>query len=298
MKDEVLISVITPMYNAKEFIAETIQSVLDQTYQNWEMIIVDNCSTDNCKEMVTDIIKKDYRMRLIELEYNSGGPARPRNIGLDNAKGEYIAFLDADDIWYSNKLEVCKKYLNDDVDVLYHDLVIFGNKKKYVRKKLRGRKLKEPILVDLLVNGNAILNSSAVVRLDVITKVNYLDESVEVIAAEDFNLWLKIAYISQSFKYIPIVLGKYFVGDDNMSSKNMSSCVRFASDGFVNKLNGNQFMRYNSIMEYTNGRYLYLNNETEKSVKHLVNVLSNGTYEMKIKSLYMLCIIYFRRINF
>ena len=101
-----LVTVITPIFNAQNFIAETIESVIDQTYQNWEMIIVDDCSTDNSRDIVKKYEVKDSRIKLIELEVNFGGPARPRNVGLDISKGDYLAFLDADDVWLENKLQV------------------------------------------------------------------------------------------------------------------------------------------------------------------------------------------------
>lgn len=100
------VSVITPAYNAENLINRTIQSVVDQTFDEWEMIIVDDCSTDNTREVVEEWSARDRRVRLITLEKNFGGPAGPRNVGIENAKGEYIAFLDADDIWHPRKLEL------------------------------------------------------------------------------------------------------------------------------------------------------------------------------------------------
>lgn len=99
-----LISIITPTYNCGEFIAETIESVLKQTYKNWEMIIVDDCSTDNTNEIVNTYIAKDKRIKYYCLKKNSGA-AIARTKAIDLAKGSYIAFLDSDDIWLPNKLE-------------------------------------------------------------------------------------------------------------------------------------------------------------------------------------------------
>lgn len=98
-----LVSIITPSYNSEQFIRKTINSVLNQTYQNWEMIIVDDVSPDNSNTIIKEYIKKDSRIKLIELEQNSG-PAIARNHAIDEAKGRYIAFLDSDDLWISNKL--------------------------------------------------------------------------------------------------------------------------------------------------------------------------------------------------
>ena len=99
-----LISIITPSYKSKRFISQTIKSVLSQTYENWEMIIVDDVSPDDSNEIIEKYCKQDSRIKLIKLEKNSG-PAVARNRAIEKAKGRYIAFLDADDLWLPEKLE-------------------------------------------------------------------------------------------------------------------------------------------------------------------------------------------------
>lgn len=99
-----LVSIITPNYNCEEFINNTIESVLGQTYKNWELLIIDDCSKDKSIDKVQEFIKKDSRIKLIKMKMNSGA-ALCRNKGIEFAKGKYIAFLDSDDIWLSKKLE-------------------------------------------------------------------------------------------------------------------------------------------------------------------------------------------------
>jgi len=99
-----LVSIITPAYNAEAYIAETIASVLAQTYTNWEMLIVNDCSQDNTAEIVQSYAAKDKRIKLINLKQNSGAAAA-RNTAIQNAKGRYIAFLDSDDLWKKEKLQ-------------------------------------------------------------------------------------------------------------------------------------------------------------------------------------------------
>lgn len=105
-----LISIIIPVYNAEEYIQETIDTIKQQTYNNWEAIFIDDNSTDKSKE----IIKKNLQsnIKLIELKQN-GGPAVARNKGIDIAKGKYIAYLDADDLWTKEKLEKQHKFMKD-----------------------------------------------------------------------------------------------------------------------------------------------------------------------------------------
>lgn len=104
MQDYGLVSIITPSYNTAKFIGETIRSVQAQTYPNWEMIIVDDCSTDNTDEVVAEYQKADERIRYFKNEKNSGA-AVSRNKALREAKGRWMAFLDSDDLWVPEKLE-------------------------------------------------------------------------------------------------------------------------------------------------------------------------------------------------
>ena len=99
-----LVSIITPSFNSSKFIQECVDSVILQTFQNWEMIIVDDCSIDNSRKIISDLTAKDERLKSIFLEENVGA-AEARNIAIRQAKGKYFAFLDSDDIWHENKLE-------------------------------------------------------------------------------------------------------------------------------------------------------------------------------------------------
>jgi teichuronic acid biosynthesis glycosyltransferase TuaG len=102
MEDKV--SVITPSYNSEKYIKETIKSVQNQSYENWEMIIVDDCSSDSTCDIIEQISEKDSRVKLLRQKSNAGAGAA-RNRSMQNATGRYIAYLDADDIWLPNKLE-------------------------------------------------------------------------------------------------------------------------------------------------------------------------------------------------
>ncbi|MGR2847523.1 glycosyltransferase [Vibrio vulnificus] len=105
MKEEKLVSIIMPAYNSSRFINESIESVLSQSYSSWELLVVDDCSTDDTALIVKWYEKKDKRIKYIKMEVNTGSPSGPRNKGLEEARGEYIAFLDSDDIWKFQKLE-------------------------------------------------------------------------------------------------------------------------------------------------------------------------------------------------
>lgn len=218
-----LVTVITPIFNAQNFIAETIESVIDQTYQNWEMIIVDDCSTDNSRDIVKKYEVKDSRIKLIELEVNFGGPARPRNVGLDISKGDYLAFLDADDVWLENKLQVQisemlvnnldftstdSKFIDDnsiDTIINKHKIVIFF------------KKIKRKATLSDVIKGNFIRASSAIVSKNFIAK---FDENKDFIGVEDVYLWMKILNEKNvRYKYITDKLIKYRVSSTSLSER-------------------------------------------------------------------------------
>lgn len=112
MKDNDLVSIIIPVYNSSKFISQTIKTVLDQTYANWELIFVNDCSSDNSVEIINEYVVKDSRIILINQEKN-GGPSLARNKGIDYANGKYLCFLDADDLWDKDKLELQVKFMKE-----------------------------------------------------------------------------------------------------------------------------------------------------------------------------------------
>ena len=104
MKDSALVSIVMPMYNCERFVAQSIESVQAQTYQNWELLLVDDCSTDRSVEIATQYAEADHRIRILQNEKNSGA-AMSRNYAIREAKGKWIATLDSDDLWMPEKLE-------------------------------------------------------------------------------------------------------------------------------------------------------------------------------------------------
>ena len=136
--NDALVSIITPSYNSAKFIAETIQSVQNQTYSHWEMIIVDDGSSDETESVVLNIIKKDNRIQFHKLSQNSG-PAVARNTGIEKASGDYMTFIDADDFWFptfiDNNIKTIQetgipfvfssyKRANEQLEFVYSDFIV------------------------------------------------------------------------------------------------------------------------------------------------------------------------------
>ena len=111
-KGQGLISIIVPVYNAEKFLNDTIKTVQNQTYQNWEMIFVDDCSNDNSRNIIKEAMKKDKRIKLLCQEKNDGA-ALARNRGINEALGDFICFLDADDLWHKDKLQKQLNFMNE-----------------------------------------------------------------------------------------------------------------------------------------------------------------------------------------
>jgi len=107
-----LVSIITPSYNSEKFIEDCVNSVLSQSYTDWELLIVDDCSNDNSRDIISELAAKDGRIKPIFLEKNVGA-AEARNVAIRQAKGKYIAFLDSDDLWESQKLEKQLSFMKD-----------------------------------------------------------------------------------------------------------------------------------------------------------------------------------------
>ena len=220
-----LISIITPIFNGEKFISETIESVINQTYQEWEMIIIDNCSTDSSAEIIKLFQENNIRIKYIKLDQNSGGPARPRNIGIDNAKGEYIAFLDADDVWVDNKLEMQIKYMQDSklnftsTNSINIDSNSNNINKKYKIWSLFGKFKSKSNLCDI-IKGNFIATSSVVVKKDSIFS---FDENPDFISVEDMCLWMKILNNTNTrYQFISEKLLKYRMVFTSISERGVS----------------------------------------------------------------------------
>lgn len=180
-----MVSIITPSYNSSAFISQTIESVLAQTYTEWEMLIVDDCSTDDSADIIKRYCRQDARIRYLKTDVPSGSPCVPRNIGIMNAKGRYIAFLDSDDVWFPDKLEEQMKCFADTAAT-----VVYSNYEKISEDgKREGRVVTAPSQVSYkeLLKGNVIGNLTGMYDTKKIGKM-YCSN----IPHEDYILWLSI----------------------------------------------------------------------------------------------------------
>ena len=211
-----LISVILPTYNHAHFLGKAIESVLSQEYTNWELVIIDNHSEDNTDQVISSY--SDSRIRTLKI-HNDGVIAASRNLGIVEAKGEWIAFLDSDDTWYNKKLGTVIDLINkyDQYDVISTDEYIVENSTGK-RKELKFRSYRNDFYKDMLVNGNKLSTSATVVRSSFMKdRAILFNVSKSYITVEDYDLWLNLARHGAKFYFIHKFLGEYIIHSSNSS---------------------------------------------------------------------------------
>ena len=181
---EALVTIITPCYNSADFITQTINSVIAQTYQTWELIVIDDKSTDETCKVVEEFAQKHNNIKLIKLEKN-GGVANARNVGMANATGKYIAFLDSDDVWLKEKLTKQVTYMEEKslpmTFCAYHRIDEAG--------EIISKKIEVPPSVNYrqLLSHNVIIFSTSLTLKSVIGETRF-----KKAGHEDWIFWLDI----------------------------------------------------------------------------------------------------------
>lgn len=178
------ISIITPVYNASKYIEETIKSVLKQTHHDWELILVNDCSTDDSLEIIKKYEQCDKRIRVIELQHNSG-VAHARNTGIESSKYEYLAFLDSDDLWTPDKLKIQVEYIEKTGNKFTFTGCCLINDEGLSLEKIRH--VPSEVTYKQLLKGNIIPCSSVVIAKNIIGSIRQ-----KKIGHEDYAFWLTI----------------------------------------------------------------------------------------------------------
>ena len=209
-----LVSVIIPTYNCGKYIKDAIESVFSQTYKNFEIIVIDDGSTDDTENNING-----YVDRITYFKQPHRGAASARNEGLKRAKGDFIAFLDADDVWEKEKLEKQIRYFEEhpEVGMVYTDLYrIDMRTNRMLHRWSEVFPVKEGFLFKDLIERNFIQTSTTLIKKEVIECIGFFDETFK--AYEDIDYWVRIA---EKFKigYIPEPLVKYRMFSGTLSQK-------------------------------------------------------------------------------
>ena len=205
-----LVSIITPVYNSEKLLADCMNSVLDQSYGNWEHILVDDCSSDDSEALVRLFQEKDPRIKYHRLETNSGAGIA-RNKAIEMAKGDYIAFLDSDDMWYPEKLEKQLSFMNTNN---YH--FSFTD---YDMVDEAGKKLEKYVKCKPVVTYKNALYKNPIGCLTVIYDVNFFGKQYmpSIRKRQDYALWLNLLKKTKGYG-LNECLASYRSGNESISA--------------------------------------------------------------------------------
>lgn len=276
-----LISIVIPSYNSAQFIDRLMDSLFSQTYKNWEAIIVDNNSIDDTIKSVEKY--KDPRIKIYQIS-NGGIIAKSRNFGINKSNGEWIAFLDSDDWWKPNKLEVSSKYFNKNIDLIYHKLLIAYDKNNISKKSLYSRNIFKNTFKQLLVHGNFIPNSSVLVKASLLKKIGLIAENINLVGAEDYNYLLRITKETDKIKFLSKNLGYYYMNLNGVSRKQMSICHKEAISQFISICSTNELKYIKGHLAYMDAKYLLSIKDYINSKYFLIQAITNGTLRIKTKA--------------
>ena len=270
MNKEIKFSVVIPVYNASEFLKETLDSVKAQTYTNYEVLVTNDGSNDDTEKILKNYKRVNPKFPLSFITQENSGVSSARNNAILRAKGDFIAFLDQDDWWFPEKLEKVAGILriNKEIDILYHNMIMeYWNDNKGLWKS---RVLKEPAYNDLLFNGNKLGISAAVVKLNKVLDVGGFSENLCYI--EDYDLWLRLARKEGAFYYMPDVLSKYFWRKGAESNK---------VGNFVQEIIGLTEHYFNLLIKENKYNIRFLNKKLRRRKSDILFTASRRCYFLK-----------------
>ena len=210
-----------PTYNSAKFIDKTLKSVIGQSSNNWELLIVDNNSSDETIKIIGSY--SDERIKIFSIN-NNGIIGKSRNLGISEALGEWICFLDSDDYWYADKLKHIEETIKKEpiMDVFVHNEHLVEFDRGFPSKVLRYGyfdNLKNEAYKYMLLNGNKLSTSATSVRAKFINDNQlFFSENISLVTVEDYDYWLRIALKKGIFQFSSKVLGAYVVHSKSASS--------------------------------------------------------------------------------
>ena len=213
MNNSTLVSIVIPTYNHAPMLQRALATVVEQKYQNWNAIVVNNFSTDNTLEVVAAF--NDPRIQCVNFR-NNGVIGASRNEGIALATGKYVAFLDSDDTWFPTKLEKCVEILESGSDLVCHAEYWIDESRK--SRLVAYGPSEAATHHNLIYKGNRISTSATVVRAALLKEVHGFDVAPELISTEDYDLWIRLAAKTDKFAFISEPLGEYHRHDNNVSA--------------------------------------------------------------------------------
>jgi len=279
------ISIIIPTYNRAQDLDRCLNSLCEQTYKSFEVIVCDDGSNDHTARIVSSY---ESKLQLVyHFSENWGGPAVPRNLGIRYSKAPWICFLDSDDWWFPNKLSNCIEFMSDH-DFIFHDVEDYAGstliEKKIFPKIFEYLKFASP--KDILWDGNFIPCSSVCVRKE-LAEGSFFPEDKDIIALEDYFAWLRLFQKKDiRIKHVRMALSAYSINVDNISAYNRKYLDRL----FSLKKKIRQDLNLDtgkSCLNYVIGVNLLHLDELEKARKFFMySFMNSSSLSIKIKSLF------------
>jgi glycosyltransferase involved in cell wall biosynthesis len=283
-----LISVVIPSYNHAHLIGRALASVLEQRWERLEVIVVDNHSIDDTDAVVAGF--QDPRIRLLKVR-NGGVIAVSRNVGIRAASGDWVAFLDSDDWWAPHKLQRCAA-LFCQADIIYHRLrIVPAVGPTWLPRHIRSWQVRQPIVRDLLLRGNPVATSSVLVRKALLDRIVGFNERRELVAAEDYDAWIRLAGHTDRFCFLPQTLGYYYYSQQSASRRDMSLPMREAVDAHCAKLAPAERESMNANAAYAAGRYAWAQGDLARARAELGHSLRRGGADIRLRSLVTLILL-------
>ena len=269
-----LISIIVPVYNGKKYIEKTVETFIAQTYENFELLLINDGSTDDSLLIIEGLAKKDKRIRV--LDKPNGGIAHARNFGINLSQGEFVAFCDQDDFWLPTKLEKQVPLLEQSKVGLVYSWAMkefthpVNNRITVEKHNGRNQVFKS------LVLENLIPTCSVIVRKSLLEQVGFFDEQKDLMGVDDWNLWLRLSLITE-FDFVEEALSIHVFHGSNYSSNN---AIMHKAE-LVCLIELRKFVEKNQILLKEDWPLI----ERKINLRYFKDYLYEGSYDLAAKAL-------------
>jgi glycosyltransferase involved in cell wall biosynthesis len=288
-----LVSIIMNCHNGEKYLSEAIKSIINQSYSNWEIIFWDNCSTDKSSLIIKSF--NDLRIKYYKSsKFTNLGEAR--KLAFEKCAGEYVAFLDTDDIWFKEKLEKQLKYFENDVGIVTCNTIFFNEKMK---EKLYKKKIQEGYIFDKLLENYNLSLETLIIKKKFAIKSNIIfDKDLSYIS--DFDFFLRLSKICK-LRYVPEVLSGWRVHQESESWKKPNK-FNEEKQIFINKIENfnpeliskykNLWFKFKIQTLKKNAVHLIINNQTKEARKV---ISKNFVFNFQILIIYFLSFFFFSK---
>jgi len=270
-----IVSIIVPVYNGIKYISNTLDTLLAQSFKSFEVLLINDGSTDTSLAFIQQLAKKDNRIRV--LDKVNGGIANARNYGINLAQGEFIAFCDQDDFWEPNKLQKqIPLFSNDSVGLVYSLItkeVTYPFSSKIVVEAQNGR----GSVFNSLIRENLVPTCSVIVRKGIIDKVGGFNEKRDLMGVDDWDVWLRVSLVAD-FDFVPGALATHIYHGENYSLNNLA--MHNAELFCLQELQ--EFVHINELTLNVNWKLI----ESYVHIKYYSDYMNDGLFNLAKKALY------------